>query len=393
MEKKLVSVANKIDAEATLKLEKKLLEKLKARARPLRIMHICGTHERAITKHGLRSVLPEELEVLSGPGCPVCVTPEKDIDLAIALARSGAVVVTFGDMLRVPGSAGSLLDAKAQGADVKMVYSVDDAVKVAEKFPEKEVVFFGIGFETTVPSNAAALLRGVPENFSFLASQKRTPPAIDLLTKDIKVDAFIAPGHVATIIGTKPFEPFAKKGFPVVVSGFEARDILLGINLLLKQFEEGKARVDNGYPRVVKPEGNVIALEMMEEVFETGPAEWRGIGQIEASGLSLRKEFEAQDAAKQHRDLYEKALEAIREKADKQDKTKKNCICASILTGKAQPTACPLFGTVCTPKTPTGPCMVSLEGMCHSWFKYNRKARVEKSRPKKDKKAGGPEDA
>ncbi|MDD3042863.1 MAG: hydrogenase formation protein HypD [Methanosarcinaceae archaeon] len=357
--------------------EKKLLEKLRTRARPLRIMHVCGTHERAITKHGLRSVLPEEIEVLSGPGCPVCVTPEADIDTAIALAKSGVVVVSFGDMMRVPGSSGSLFDAKAEGADVRMVYSIDDAVGLAEKMQDKEVVFFGIGFETTVPANAATLLRGpLPENFSLLTSQKRTPPAIDLLIKDVEVDAFIAPGHVATIIGTGPFEPFAKKGFPVVVSGFEARDVLLGISLLQEQVEEGVSRVDNGYPRVVKPEGNLIALRMMEEVFKTTPSEWRGIGRIEASGLALKKEFEAQDAAKRHEDLYGKALEEIREKARKQGKGKKNCICASILTGKAKPTDCPMFGKACTPKNPAGPCMVSLEGMCYNWFKYNRSTRA-----------------
>lgn len=351
-------------------LEKKLLERIGASARKLRIMHVCGTHERTIAKYGLRSVLPEEIEVISGPGCPVCVTPEADIDIAIALAKSGASVVTFGDMMRVPGSTGSLLDAKAEGADVKMVYSIDDAVALAEKKPEQEVVFFGIGFETTVPANAATLLRSVPENFSLLASQKRTPPAIGLLAKDTEVDAFIAPGHVATIIGTKPFEPLADQGFPVVVSGFEAYDVLLGISLLLTQLEEGAARVDNGYPRVVKPEGNLIALKMMEEVFETADSEWRGIGNIERSGLVLRKEFEEQDAAKRHEDFYAKALEEIRKKAKGRDK--KRCICAAILTGKAKPSSCPNFGKGCTPKTPAGPCMVSQEGMCYNWFKYAR---------------------
>jgi hydrogenase expression/formation protein HypD len=351
-------------------LEKKLLERIGASARKLRIMHVCGTHERTIAKYGLRSVLPEEIEVISGPGCPVCVTPEADIDIAIALAKSGASVVTFGDMMRVPGSTGSLLDAKAEGADVKMVYSIDNAVALAEKKPEQEVVFFGIGFETTVPANAATLLRSVPENFSLLASQKRTPPAIGLLAKDTEVDAFIAPGQVATLLGTKPFEPLADQGFPVVVSGFEAYDVLLGISLLLTQLEEGAARVDNGYPRVVKPEGNLIALKMMEEVFETADSEWRGIGNIERSGLVLRKEFEEQDAAKRHEDFYAKALEEIRKKAKGRDK--KRCICAAILTGKANPSRCPSFGKGCTPKTPAGPCMVSQEGMCYNWFKYAR---------------------
>ncbi|AKB12879.1 hydrogenase expression/formation protein HypD [Methanosarcina thermophila] len=350
--------------------EKKLLERIRSSKIPLRIMHVCGTHERTIAKYGLRSVLPDNIEVISGPGCPVCVTPEEDINIAIALAKSGATVITFGDMMRVPGSAESLLDAKSEGADVRMVYSIDDAVALAEKKPELEVVFFGIGFETTVPANAAALLRETPENFSLLTSQKKTPPAIELLARDANVDAFIAPGHVATIIGTKPFEPLAEKGFPVVVSGFEVGDILLGISLLQAQIEEGISRVDNGYPRAVKPEGNQIALKMMEKVFETSDSEWRGIGKIANSGLVLRKEFEEKDAAKKHEDLYASALEEVRKKVGKKDK--KRCICAAILTGKAKPSQCPNFGKNCSPKNPAGPCMVSQEGMCYNWFRYSR---------------------
>jgi hydrogenase expression/formation protein HypD len=351
-------------------LEKKLLERIRDSKVSLRIMHVCGTHERTIAKYGLRSVLPEGIEVISGPGCPVCVTPEEDVNLAIALAKSGVTVVTFGDMMRVPGSAESLFDAKAEGADVKMVYSIDDAIALAEKKPELEVAFFGIGFETTVPTNAAALLRKTPENFSLLASQKRTPPAIELLASDTNVDAFIAPGHVATIIGTKPFEPLAEKGFPVVVSGFEAKDILLGINLLQTQVEEGVSRVDNGYPRAVKPEGNTIALKIMDEVFETASSEWRGIGNIANSGLVLRKEFEEKDAAKKYEGCYTSILEEVRKKGEGKDK--KRCICAAILTGKAKPSQCPNFQNYCTPKSPAGPCMVSQEGMCYNWFRYSR---------------------
>lgn len=359
-----------VSKPAVPELEKKLLERIRDSKVSLRIMHVCGTHERTIAKYGLRSVLPEYIEVISGPGCPVCVTPEEDINIAIALAKSGATVVTFGDMMRVPGSAESLLDAKSEGADVRMVYSIDDAIALAEKKPELEVVFFGIGFETTVPANAAALLRNTSENFSLLASQKQTPPAINLLASDANVDAFIAPGHVATIIGTRPFEPLAEKGFPVVVSGFEAKDILLGINLLQVQVEEGVSRVDNGYPRAVKTEGNEIALKIMDGVFETSDSEWRGIGRIEASGLVLRKEFEEKDAAKKHEDLYVSALEDVRKKAESKDK--KRCICAAILTGKAKPPQCPNFGKDCTPKSPSGPCMVSQEGMCYNWFRYSR---------------------
>ncbi|AKB31729.1 [NiFe] hydrogenase metallocenter assembly protein HypD [Methanosarcina siciliae HI350] len=351
-------------------IEKKLLERIQASGISLRIMHVCGTHERTMAKYGLRSALPENIEVISGPGCPVCVTSERDVDIAIALAKSGATVVTFGDMMRVPGSSESLLDAKAEGADVRMVYSIDDSVALANKKPELEVVFFGIGFETTVPANAAALLRSPPENFSLLVSQKQTPPAVELLASDTVVDAFIAPGHVATIIGTKPFEPLAKTGFPVAVSGFEARDILLGINLLLTQIEQGVSRVDNGYLRVVKPEGNPIALKMMNEVFKTSESDWRGIGNIKNSGLVLRQEYEEKDASKKHEDLYSASLAEIRAKAEKKDK--KRCICAAILTGKAKPSQCPNFGKDCTPRNPAGPCMVSQEGMCYNWFRYSR---------------------
>lgn len=370
------SVSQKLDVPLFQKqnvplLEKKLLDRIKASPLQLRIMHICGTHERTISKAGLRNLLPEKLEVLSGPGCPVCVTPEKDIDIAISLAKSGVTVATFGDMLRVSGSAGSLLDAKAQGADVRMVYGVDDAIALAEKKKSQELVFFGVGFETTIPANAAALLRGVPENFSLLASQKRTPQVTELLAETSGVNAFIAPGHVATIIGTKPFEPLAKKGFPIVVSGFETFDILLGLNLILAQVETRTSRVENGYPRAVKPEGNIIALKMMEEVFKPSDSEWRGIGKIKDSGLVLREEFEEQNATKRYEDLYSPVLEEIRKKENK--KEKKNCICAAVLTGKANPSQCPNFGKSCTPKDPEGPCMVSFEGMCYNWFRYSRK--------------------
>ena len=361
---------NSPSISAIPKLEKKLLERIGNSKVSLRIMHVCGTHERTIAKNGLRSILPKSIEVISGPGCPVCVTPEEDIDIAITLARNGMTVVTFGDMMRVPGSSESLLDSKSEGADVRMVYSIDDAVALAEKKPELEVVFFGIGFETTIPANAASLLRNTPDNFSLLTSQKRTPPAIGILANDTEVDAFIAPGHVATIIGTKPFEPLAKKGFPVVVSGFEVRDILLGINMLQIQIEEGCSRVDNGYPRVVKQEGNQVALEMMDKVFETSDSEWRGIGRIENSGLVLRKKFEEKDAAKKYKDIYASFVKTIRKEAEIKDK--KCCICAAILTGKAKPPQCPNFGQTCTPKSPVGPCMISQEGMCYNWLRYSR---------------------
>jgi hydrogenase expression/formation protein HypD len=347
-------------------IEKKLVASIAKHARPLRIMHICGTHERTISKYGLRSVLPPEVEVLSGPGCPVCVTPTEDIDFAIALANTGAMLVSFGDMMRVPGGSGNLLDAKSKGADVRMAYSIDDAVTLAKNNPQKDVVFFGIGFETTAPANAAAVLRGLPENFSILTSHKLVPPAMDLLIKDINVDAFIAPGHVSTIIGTRPYKPIADLGFPIVIAGFEVRDVLLSIAMIQRQVEAGVSKVENAYPRAVNEEGNITAQEMMQQVFDVTDSNWRGIGVIERSGLCLKTKFEHYDATKRYAEEYQKILDSTPEKT-----VPSRCMCAAILTAKAQPSQCPMFGKDCIPKNPVGPCMVSLEGMCYNWYKYS----------------------
>ncbi|MDY0266308.1 MAG: hydrogenase formation protein HypD [Methanimicrococcus sp.] len=352
-----------------VEVQKKLIETISSYPKPVRIMHICGTHERTIAKYGIRSLLPERIEVLSGPGCPVCVTPDDDIDTAILLAKKGFTVITFGDMLRVPGTEESLFDARAEGADVRMVYSIDNAVKIAEENPDKEIVFFSIGFETTIPTTAAAVLRGLPSNFSIYASLKLTPPAINLLVQDINVDAFIAPGHVAVITGTVPYEEFAKKGYPIAVAGFESYDILLGIKMLLDQMSAGKNEVENAYMRAVKTNGNPIAVKMMNNVFDIVDVEWRGLGIIPLSGYKLKEQYKEHDAAAKYKEFYEKDLDALREIRKKK---KKNCICATILTGKATPSDCPMFGTACKPTAPIGPCMVSDEGMCHSWYKYCR---------------------
>jgi len=350
-------------------VQKKLVEKISAYPKPARIMHICGTHERTIAKYGIRSLLPDRIEVLSGPGCPVCVTPDDDIDTAILLAKKGLTVITFGDMLRVPGTEESLFDARAEGADVRMVYSIDDAVKLAHDTPEKEFVFFSIGFETTIPTTAAAVLRGFPKNLSIYTSLKLTPPAIKLLVQDINVDAFIAPGHVAVITGTVPYEEFAEKGYPIAVAGFESYDILLGIQMLLNQLENGMTEVENAYIRAVKTEGNLIAIKMMSDVFDITDTEWRGLGIIPGSGYRLKEKYNAYDAAVKYKELYENDLEILR---SIRSKKKKNCICATILTGKATPSDCPMFEKACKPTNPIGPCMVSDEGMCHSWYKYCR---------------------
>ncbi|WP_340817920.1 hydrogenase formation protein HypD [Methanolobus sp. WCC4] len=349
-----------------MSVESELLEKIRDISRPVRIMHICGTHERTISKYGMRDVLPEEIEVLSGPGCPVCVTPEQEIDRAIALAESGVVITSFGDMMRVPGSNGSLMEARSRGCDVRMVYSIDDAIAIAEKEPEKKVVFFAIGFETTAPTNAAAILRRPPENFSLLLSHKLTIPAMKELIKEIEVDAFVAPGHVCTIIGVHPFEQFAEKGFPIVAAGFESDELLLAILMILEQQKNGTYVVENAYPRAVRDEGNIRAQEMMEQVFETVDSDWRGIGTIRDSGLKIRLEFSKYDAAL----IYEDAINEKMKDIPYGDPAASLCRCADILKGKEKPDNCPLFAKRCNPANPVGSCMVSQEGMCYNWFRY-----------------------
>jgi hydrogenase expression/formation protein HypD len=301
------------------------------------------------------------------------VTPAEDIDFAIALARSGKVITSFGDMMRVPGTTGSLFEARSEGHDVRMVYSIDDAIRIAEDNLALEIVFFGIGFETTTPSNAAALLRGVPENFSILTSHKLMPPAMEILTQDTNIDGFLAPGHVSTIIGTEPYDLISEKGFPIVVTGFEALDVLLGIAMVQNQLESSISCVENAYPRAVNDKGNTTAREMMYGVFKETDSKWRGIGLIENSGLTLKKEFEQLDAVNAHADVYENIGNEKRS-SDSGDKDERDlcegCMCAEILTARAQPSQCPLFGTRCSPEEPVGPCMVSLEGTCYNWYKY-----------------------
>ncbi|SFM30600.1 hydrogenase formation protein HypD [Methanolobus profundi] len=346
--------------------ESELLDKIRDISRPVRIMHICGTHERTISKYSMRDVLPEEIEVLSGPGCPVCVTPEQEIDRAIALAESGVILTSFGDMMRVPGSNGSLMEARSRGADVRMVYSIDDAIAIAEKEPESKVVFFAIGFETTAPTNAAAVLRKPPGNFSLLLSHKLTIPAMNELIDEIEVDAFIAPGHVCTIIGIHPFDQFAEKGFPVIAAGFEADELLLSILMVLEQQRSGNHTVENAYPRAVKNEGNRRAQEMMEKVFEVIDSDWRGIGTIKDSGMKLRPEFAMYDAAVIYEDLINEKVKDI----SYENSASSLCRCAEILKGKEKPSDCPLFTKKCNPANPVGSCMVSQEGMCYNWYRY-----------------------
>ncbi len=333
--------------------------------RPIRLMEICGTHTMAIFRHGIRSVLNEYVELVSGPGCPVCVTSTEEIDRAVKLARiPNVVVTTFGDMIRVPGTDTSLQYEKARGADVRVVYSTFDALKIAQENPGKEVVFLGIGFETTAPTVAAAIktahATGV-KNFSVVSCHKLLPPAMDALLSsgDLNIDGFICPGHVTTIIGTSSYERVASLyGTPCVVVGFEPVDILQGILMLATQIKNNEAKVEIQYKRGASASGNKSALALMDEVFEPCDAPWRGLGVIPGSGLEIRQEYVEMNARKK----FDLEVPPAKEPA--------GCLCAEILRGAARPPDCKLFRKACTPRSPVGPCMVSSEGTCAAYFKY-----------------------
>lgn len=336
--------------------------------RPLKLMEVCGTHTVEIFRQGVRSVLPASVTLLSGPGCPVCVTSIRDVDAAISIAkRPDTVLVTFGDMMRVPGGKQSLLEARSDGADVRVMYSPMDALKLAKEEPQKQIVFFATGFETTSPLIAGtvfAAARDQVTNFTILSSHKTVPLAIKALldSPDVKVDGFIMPGHVSTMIGLSPYE-FIARDFrkPCVVTGFEAHEILLGIVMILRQIAKGEAEVENAYPGVVKREGNPKAMALLHEVFEPTDAYWRGIGNLPGTGLRLREKFRLFDAE----DRFKPETTGIAEP--------ELCSCGDILRGVKVPTECPLFGTGCTPESPVGPCMVSTEGSCAAYFKYGER--------------------
>lgn len=334
--------------------------------RPAQVMEVCGGHTHAIFKYGLNDLFPPLLTALHGPGCPVCVTPMGKIDQAIALARRPDVIlVSYGDMLRVPGSQSSLLEEKAGGADVRIVYSPLDALRIAQQEPDQEVVFFAIGFETTAPANAMALLRAHRQgiaNFSLVSNHVLVAPAMKAVLEapDVRIDGFVGPGHVSTIIGTRPYEFIAREyGLPVVVSGFEPVDLLQSFLMVLRQLRDGRAEIENQYARAVRQEGNATALAVLKEVFEPCDLEWRGLGWIPTSGLRIREEYADYDAERRFRDLP--ALPVVDHPA---------CICGDVLRGAKQPHDCRVFGTACTPETPLGACMVSSEGACAAEYKY-----------------------
>jgi hydrogenase expression/formation protein HypD len=327
----------------------------------LRFLHVCGTHENTITRYGLRSIVPRNIGVVAGPGCPVCVTSTSAIDQAIEIAQNHARMYTYGDMFTVPGGSGSLKDARAGGARVKVVYSASDAVRLAEASVE-ESTFFSIGFETTVPATASVVLSGVPDNMSFITSHRLIPPALLALLRSgrIEIDGLICPGHVSTIIGTEPYRFLVEDfGIPVAVSGFEPLDVIVSLIDLVKQHVDRDPRVYNEYTRAVRPEGNRVAMDMVERVFEVCDEEWRGIGTLPSSGLRLREEFSDLDAVERY---------GIGERASKGMPA--GCRCSEVLLGSSQPTDCPHFGSGCTPDRPIGPCMVSSEGTCRIWFQY-----------------------
>jgi hydrogenase expression/formation protein HypD len=330
----------------------------------VKFCHVCGTHEWTISHYGLRSLLPSNVEVIAGPGCPVCIVPAAEIDEAIQLAEKGVVITCFGDVLRVPGSQTSLLEAKAKGADVRVVYSVTDAVEMAENERDKEFTFFAVGFETTAPSTAVEALKKPPGNFSFLVSHRLIPPAMELLlgVGDLQIDGFIAPGHVSAVIGLQPYELFPRVyRMPTVVAGFEPTDVLMALYMLLKQFREGTAKLENEYSRIVKPEGNPKALEMMHKAFAVTAGNWRGIGRLPDSALTLRDELADLDAHTKFNVKVEQGKDILL-----------GCECHLVIIGKIKPNACPMFMKACTPDKPVGACMVSNEGTCRVWAKTTR---------------------
>jgi hydrogenase expression/formation protein HypD len=332
---------------------------------PVSIMEVCGTHTVAIAKNGLRDIMPAKVRLISGPGCPVCVTANVDIDTAIEFARQPNVTVaTFGDMMKVPGSYSSLAREKADGHDVRIVYSPLDALTLAEKNPDRHVVFIGVGFETTVPLIAAAILRAQEsglDNFSVFSAHKTVPEALRALVNDpeVAIQGLILPGHVSTIIGLEPYRFLAEEyGVPGVITGFEPVDVLQGVWMLLKQLSEGRAEIEIGYGRGVAPEGNAHARELLDRVFEPISAEWRGIGVIPDTGLGIREEFSALDAMKRV------------PVTPPEPKETKGCQCGEVLRGVTLPYECRLFARGCTPEHPIGPCMVSSEGSCAAYYRY-----------------------
>lgn len=357
---------NKFRDKNLIKNLSKKIYRLTPRNRKIIFMEVCGTHTQSFFKFGLGSFLPSNIEILSGPGCPVCVSSQEYIDKAIEYSKlKDVIITTFGDMIRVPGTTSSLEKERAKGANIKIVYSSLDALDIAKKNPNKKIIFLAVGFETTSPTTALTILKAKKlklDNFFVFSSHKVIPPAMEIIAKDKKlnIQGFICPGHVSTIIGATPYNKVAKKfNLPCVITGFEPVDILEGLVMLLEQLKNKQSQVTIQYTRVVKKEGNVEAQKIVNEVFEVCDSKWRGLGVIKKSGLKIRRRFSDFDVENQ-----------VPLKIRLPKKQKKNrCLCAEVLKGKIRPTQCPSFRKACKPETPLGPCMVSAEGACGIYYR------------------------
>jgi hydrogenase expression/formation protein HypD len=346
----------------------KIIQKIKDLGLDLTLMHVCGTHQDTLIRHGLQDMLAKVgVDIRQGPGCPVCVTTPIEIEESLLFAKQGKTILVFGDMLKVPGATSSLSQAKTEGCDVRIVYGVDDAVRIAGNL-DGPCVFMSIGFETTTPSSAAALKAGTPDNFHVLTCNRVIPPALKAIAEmgEIRLDGLIEPGHVSTIIGSHPYEFISEEyGISQVVAGFEPLDLLMGVYMLAKQKADGRSEVEIEYTRAVKPEGNPKAVEVMDAVFEPTNVKWRGFPVIPGSGLELREDYSDKNA----RLAFEDDLAELK---GKEFPEPKGCLCGEVLRGIVSSDECPLFGTACTPESPVGPCMVSAEGSCNIVFKYGK---------------------
>lgn len=357
-----------IDEYRDAELSRPLVDKIRRiHTRPIRLMEVCGTHTVSIFRSGVRSILPKTLSLLSGPGCPVCVTSQSEIDAFIALAGiKDVIIATFGDLMRVPGTVSSLQKERAEGSDIRIVYSTMDAIDMAQQHTDKKVVFLGVGFETTAPTIAAAILSASQKglkNFYVYSAHKLVPPALTALMsmESVQIDGFILPGHVSVVIGLNGYrEFFDTYRVPCVVAGFEPTDLLRAVAMLVEQVEKGAPGLENAYDRAVSEEGNTTAQGILHQVFETTDASWRGIGVIAGSGLKIREAYSVHDAEK----AFTLALPPT-------SKEPAGCACGEVLTGAKIPPECALFKTVCTPIDPVGPCMVSSEGTCAAYYRYH----------------------
>ncbi len=348
-------------------ISRNLVENIrKTSKKPVRLMEVCGTHTMSFFKSGVRSILPKTISLLSGPGCPVCVTARHEIDSIIELAgKEDVITTTFGDLIRVPGTSSSLRGERAKGRDIRIVYSAFDALEIAKSNPDKRIVFPGVGFETTAPTIAASIISAREmklDNFSVFSAHKRVSPALFALmqTKDVRIDGFLLPGHVSVIIGTKGYLDFFNAfEIPCVIAGFEPADLLDAVRMLVLQIESNDAKLENAYGRAVTYEGNQKAVQVMNDVFEPVDAVWRGLGTIPGSGLSIRDEFSDHDAQK----IFDLAVYDSKEP--------KGCSCGEILTARKIPPNCKLYKKKCTPVNPVGPCMVSSEGTCAAYYRYH----------------------